>query len=149
MNAGASSKRIGPRVQGGLIPALGRRPPAFSRPGGSAAKAAGFTLIEIIIAFAILALGAVIVTLNQPFAVILQNRGRPQVVAAGIAIGLGVGLVATFVLASLGGAVWAAVGYVISQLVIFVFLGIGARRVRRDGVMATPAATEPEGQEQA
>ena len=57
MNAGASSKRIGPRVQGGLIPALGRRPPAFSRPGGSAAKAAGFTLIEIIIAFAILALG--------------------------------------------------------------------------------------------
>ncbi|WP_018333403.1 lipopolysaccharide biosynthesis protein [Actinomycetospora chiangmaiensis] len=99
--------------------------------------------------FAVLAIGAVIVTLNQPFAVILQNRGRPQVVAVGIAIGLGVGLVATFVLASLGGAVWAAVGYVVSQLVIFTLLGLGARRARRDGAMAVPSAdgaTEEPGQ---
>ena len=45
------------RDQRGFIPALGRSPRAFSRPGGSAAKAAGFTLIEIIVAFGILALG--------------------------------------------------------------------------------------------
>ncbi|WP_433802777.1 lipopolysaccharide biosynthesis protein [Actinomycetospora sp. CA-084318] len=96
--------------------------------------------------FAVLAVGAVIVTLNQPFAVILQNRGRPQTVAVGIAIGLGVGLVATFVLSMLGGAVWAAVGYVISQLVIFVLLGLGARRARRDDAMAAApaAATDAE-----
>ena len=42
---------------GGFVPALGHGPRAFSRPGGSAAKAAGFTLIEIIVAFAVLALG--------------------------------------------------------------------------------------------
>ena len=45
------------RDQRGFIPALGRSPRAFSRPGGSAANAAGFTLIEIIVAFGILALG--------------------------------------------------------------------------------------------
>lgn len=88
--------------------------------------------------FAVLAVGAVIVTLNQPFAVILQNRGRPQQVAVGIAVGLGVGLVATYVLAALGGAVWAAAGYVVSQLVIFTILGLAARRARRDGATAAP-----------
>ncbi|GAA4855351.1 hypothetical protein GCM10023201_57020 [Actinomycetospora corticicola] len=98
--------------------------------------------------FAVLAVGAVIVTLNQPFAVILQNRGRPQVVAVGIAIGLGVGLVATFVFALFGGAVWAAVGYVVSQLVIFGILGLAARRARRDGVMAvSPPGASVEGSE--
>lgn len=45
------------RQQRGFVPALGHGPRAFSRPGGSAAKAAGFTLIEVIVAFAILALG--------------------------------------------------------------------------------------------
>ena len=45
------------RSAAGFVPALGRSPRAFSRLGGSAAKAAGFTLIEIIVAFGILALG--------------------------------------------------------------------------------------------
>lgn len=45
------------RGAAGFVPALGRSPRAFSRTGGSAAKAAGFTLIEIIVAFGILALG--------------------------------------------------------------------------------------------
>ena len=42
---------------GSCSPALGRRPRALRRLGGSAPKAAGFTLIEIVVAFAILALG--------------------------------------------------------------------------------------------
>lgn len=98
--------------------------------------------------FAILAIGAAVVTLNQPFAVIAQNRGRQQAVAVGIAVGLAFGLVATYVLSSLGGAVWAAIGYVVSQLIIFVLLGLAARRARRDGVagVGTPAPV-PEGPE--
>ena len=46
------------RVRGrpvGFIPALGHRPRAFSRPGGSAARAAGFTLLEILVVLAIIA----------------------------------------------------------------------------------------------
>ncbi|MEJ2866538.1 oligosaccharide flippase family protein [Actinomycetospora sp. OC33-EN08] len=98
--------------------------------------------------FAILAIGAAIVTLNQPFAVIAQNRGRQHAVAVGIAVGLVVGLVLTVVLAWLGGAVWAAVGYVASQVVIFVLLGFAARRARRDGVAGvTPTGPVPEGPE--
>ena len=98
--------------------------------------------------FAILAIGAAVVTLNQPFAVIAQNRGRQQAVAVGIAVGLAFGLVATYVLSSFGGAVWAAIGYVVSQLVIFVLLGLAARRARRDGVAGVGApAPVPEGPE--
>ncbi|MFC5061716.1 oligosaccharide flippase family protein [Actinomycetospora atypica] len=98
--------------------------------------------------FAILAVGAAIVTLNQPFAVIAQNRGRQQAVAVGIAVGLAFGLVATYVLSLFGGAVWAAIGYVVSQLIIFVLLGLAARRARRDGVAGVGApATVPEGPE--
>ncbi|MDL5159566.1 lipopolysaccharide biosynthesis protein [Actinomycetospora termitidis] len=98
--------------------------------------------------FAILAVGAAVVTLNQPFAVIAQNRGRQHAVAVGIAVGLAVGLVATLVLSWLGGAVWAAVGYVVSQVVIFVLLGLAARRARRDGVGGVaPVGPVPEGPE--
>ena len=42
-------------------PALGHSPRAFSRPGGSAAKAAGFTLLEMIVVLAILGLSAALV----------------------------------------------------------------------------------------
>ncbi|NMO90440.1 oligosaccharide flippase family protein [Actinomycetospora sp. TBRC 11914] len=96
--------------------------------------------------FAVLALGAAVVTLNQPFAVIAQNRGHQRAVAAGIAIGLTIGLLATLVLSWWGGAVWAAVGYVVSQVVIFVLLGLAARRARRNGV-AGVAPVVPEGPE--
>lgn len=96
--------------------------------------------------FAVLAIGAAIVTLNQPFAVIAQNRGRQRAVAAGIAAGLAVGLLATLVLSWWGGAVWAAVGYVVSQVVILVLLGLTARRARREGVPgAVPAVPEGPG----
>lgn len=45
----------------GFNPALGRSPRAFSRPGGGAAKAAGFTLLEMIVVLAILGLTAALV----------------------------------------------------------------------------------------
>ena len=96
--------------------------------------------------FAILAIGAAVVTLNQPFAVIAQNRGRQRAVAVGIATGLSIGLLATLLLSWWGGAVWAAVGYVISQVVIFVLLGLAARRARRDGTRGVAPAV-PEGPE--
>ena len=53
----------GPPVHGrrhahGFSPALGHGPRAFSRPGGSAAKAAGFTLLEAIVALVIFSMGA-------------------------------------------------------------------------------------------
>jgi O-antigen/teichoic acid export membrane protein len=96
--------------------------------------------------FAVLAIGAAIVTLNQPFAVIAQNRGHQRAVAVGIAIGLALGLLATLVLSWWGGAVWAAVGYLVSQVVIFVLLGLAARRARRDGAVGVTAAV-PEGPE--
>lgn len=44
------------RTQGGFSPALGHGPRAFRRPGGSAAKQSGFTLIEVVVAFGLLAL---------------------------------------------------------------------------------------------
>ena len=96
--------------------------------------------------FAILALGAAVVTVNQPFAIIAQNRGRERAVAGGIAVGLAFGLLATLVLSWWGGAVWAAVGYLVSQAVIFVLLGLTARRARRDGAIGGASAV-PEGPE--
>ena len=42
----------------GFNPALGHGPRAFSRPGGSAAKAAGFTLLEAIVALVVFSMGA-------------------------------------------------------------------------------------------
>lgn len=41
----------------GVKPALGHGPRASNRPGGSAAKAAGFTLLEVLLATALLAAG--------------------------------------------------------------------------------------------
>ncbi|MFC5141963.1 hypothetical protein ACFPK1_27265 [Actinomycetospora rhizophila] len=81
--------------------------------------------------FAVLAIGAAVVTLNQPPAIIAQTRGHQRGVATAIAVGLAFGLAATLVLASLGGAVWAAAGYVVSQVIIFVLLCVVARRARR------------------
>ena len=46
------------RHAGGFSPALGHSPRAFSRPGGSAAKAAGFTLLEAIVALVVFSMGA-------------------------------------------------------------------------------------------
>ena len=97
--------------------------------------------------FAILAIGAAVVTLNQPFAVIAQNRGHQRAVAVGIASGLAVGLLATLLLSWWGGAVWAAVGYIVSQVVIFVLLGLAARRARRGGTAGVTPAVPPEGPE--
>lgn len=42
--------------QSGFSPALERSSRAFSRPGGRAAQQSGFTLIEVVVAFALLAL---------------------------------------------------------------------------------------------
>ncbi|GAA4915317.1 O-antigen/teichoic acid export membrane protein [Actinomycetospora succinea] len=81
--------------------------------------------------FAILAVGAAIVTLNQPPAIIAQTRGHQRGVATAIAVGLAFGLAATLVLSSFGGAVWAAAGYLVSQVIIFVLLCVVARRARR------------------
>ncbi|MEO5630001.1 MAG: type II secretion system protein [Thermomonas sp.] len=47
--------------QRGFSPALGHSPRAFTRPGGSAAKAAGFTLLEMIVVLAILGLATAMV----------------------------------------------------------------------------------------
>ena len=47
--------------QDGFNPALGHSPRAFSRPGGSAANAAGFTLLEMIVVLAILGLATALV----------------------------------------------------------------------------------------
>jgi O-antigen/teichoic acid export membrane protein len=81
--------------------------------------------------FAVLAVGAALSTLCQGQATILQNRGSEKVVGRSIATGLVVGLVATLGLSALGGPVWAAVGYVVSQLVIVVHLGGRLHAVRR------------------
>jgi len=86
--------------------------------------------------FAILAVGAVVTTLNQAPAIIAQNRGHQRGVATSIAIGLAFGLVATLVLAALGGAVWSAAGFLVSQVVIFVLLCVVVRRARRTPVRA-------------
>lgn len=47
---------IARRRAAGCSPALGRGPWAFSRPGGSAANAAGFTLLEMIVVLVIIGL---------------------------------------------------------------------------------------------
>lgn len=55
MRGTARSGRRHPRR---FNPALGHRPRALSRPGGSAAKAAGFTLLEAIVALVVFSMGA-------------------------------------------------------------------------------------------
>ena len=42
--------------QSGFVPALARSPRAFSQPGGGAARAAGFTLLEMIVVLVIIGL---------------------------------------------------------------------------------------------
>jgi O-antigen/teichoic acid export membrane protein len=84
--------------------------------------------------FAVLAVGSVFSTLNQPMAIVAQNRGRQTVVAVAIGIGLGIGLASTFCLALIGGATWAAFGFMISQLYILAHLGLTVRSLRREVV---------------
>ncbi|WP_433029649.1 lipopolysaccharide biosynthesis protein [Actinomycetospora sp. CA-053990] len=90
--------------------------------------------------FAVLAVGAAVSTVNQGLALVLQNRGHQGVVARAVAIGLALGLVSTYALAVVGGPVWAAAGFVVSQLWIVVHLGVRAHVVRRH-----PPAREPAG----
>ena len=80
--------------------------------------------------FAILALGSVLSSANQPLAIIAQNRGAQQNVALAVCVGLGLGLVATYGLALAGGATWAAAALLVSQLYILVHLGLTVRRLR-------------------
>lgn len=80
--------------------------------------------------FTMLAIGAAISTISQGMATILQNRGVERSVSIAIAIGLVLGLVATYVLAAAGGAVWAAAGYTLSQVYIVAHLAVVLRRVR-------------------
>ncbi|GAA2874077.1 hypothetical protein GCM10010472_34230 [Pseudonocardia halophobica] len=84
--------------------------------------------------FAVLAIGAALSTLNQGLALVLQNRGAEHFVGVTITVGLVTGLVVTYVAAVLGGAVWAAVGFVVSQIYILTRLAIrvfGPSRVPR------------------
>lgn len=92
--------------------------------------------------FVVLAVGSMIASMNQPLAIIAQNRGRQRSVALAVGVGLGIGLVATYLFSALGGAVWAAVGLVVSQLYIVVHLGMMVIRLRRSAPDPEPA-TEP------
>lgn len=80
--------------------------------------------------FTMLAIGAAISTVSQGMATILQNRGVERSVSTAIAIGLVLGLIATYVLAAAGGAVWAAAGYTLSQVYIVAHLALVLHRVR-------------------
>jgi O-antigen/teichoic acid export membrane protein len=81
-------------------------------------------------AFSVLAVGAAFSTINQGMAIILQNRGAERAVGVGIGIGLVLGLVATYVLAMLGGPVWAAAGFSVSQFYIVAHLWTAMRSTR-------------------
>jgi O-antigen/teichoic acid export membrane protein len=92
---------------------------------------AGFLLIPILLGpdyrqtagvFAVLAIGAVFSSLNICLATILQNRGGQALVARSIAACIAFGLLWTPILAWVGGAVAAAVGFVIAQSLLFAFL---------------------------
>jgi O-antigen/teichoic acid export membrane protein len=82
--------------------------------------------------FSILAVGAMLSTLSQGLALVLQNRGAEKVVGRAISAGLILGLVVTYVAAVVGGPIWAALGFVVSQLYIITRLGV-AVRARRSG----------------
>jgi len=81
-------------------------------------------------AFSVLAVGAAFSTVSQGMAIMLQNRGHETSVARAISTGLVSGLVATYVLAVVGGPAWAAVGFLVSQLYIVLHLGARLRTVR-------------------
>jgi O-antigen/teichoic acid export membrane protein len=83
--------------------------------------------------FVVLAAGAALSTINQGMITILQNRGTEALVARAIGIGLTLGLVVTYVLAALGGPVWAAVGFTVSQLYIVAHLVPAIRGKQRNG----------------
>lgn len=83
--------------------------------------------------FTMLAIGAAISTVSQGMAITLQNRRVEHAVSIAIAIGLVLGLIATYVLAAAGGAVWAAAGYTLSQLYIVIHLAVVLHRVRARG----------------
>lgn len=82
-------------------------------------------------AFSVLAIGAALSTLSQGIATVLQNRGQERSVARAISIGLGLGLVSTYGLAVLNGPVWAAAGFVLSQLYIAAHLAVHLLAGRR------------------
>lgn len=88
--------------------------------------------------FAVLAVGAAISTVNQGLAITLQNRHRDAAVALAIGIGLVLGLVASAVLAALGGPVWAAAGFTVSQLWIVGRLAWVRSQVRAAAVSSVP-----------
>lgn len=105
--------------------------------GPLGAAAVGPTVIPLLLgdryvgsgwAFSILAIGALFSTVSQALAIILQNRGAERTVATTIVIGLVIGLVSTYVLAVLGGPVWAAVGFAVSQVYILAHLAVATRR---------------------
>lgn len=60
----------------GFSPALARSAPAFSRPGGSAATAAGFTLIEVLLATVLLATALALAFATLSAAVRTAGRGE-------------------------------------------------------------------------
>lgn len=79
--------------------------------------------------FTVLAIGAAMSTLNQALAIILQNAGREHVVGRAIGLGLVLGLVISYVFAARGGAVWAAGGFTVSQVVIYACLTSSRKRL--------------------
>lgn len=102
------------------------------------AAAAGPALIPLVLGsdyadsgtvFAVLAIGSVFSTANQPLAIIAINRKYQRSVAVAIAIGVGTGLLSTYVLTMTGGPVWAAVGFTVSQLYILAHLSWTVRRI--------------------
>jgi O-antigen/teichoic acid export membrane protein len=82
------------------------------------------------LAFSVLAVGAAFSTINQGMAIILQNRGAERSVGVGVGIGLVLGLIATYALAVVGGPVWAAAGFTVSQFYIVAHLWTSMRRTR-------------------
>lgn len=107
-----------------------------------AAATLGPTLIPLVlgagfhgsgIAFSVLAVGAAFSTVNQAVAIILQNRGREKAVGHAIGIGLVLGLVSSYGLAVVGGPVWAAVGFTVTQLYILAHMAVALRPARCTG----------------
>ncbi|GAA1860981.1 hypothetical protein GCM10009836_46400 [Pseudonocardia ailaonensis] len=90
--------------------------------------------------FVVLALGSAVASMNQPLGIVAQNRGRQRTVALAVGIGVGIGLLATYALGAWGGAVWAAVGFLVSQAYILVHLWLVVRGLRRDGAPSSPGS---------
>jgi O-antigen/teichoic acid export membrane protein len=82
------------------------------------------------VVLAVLAGGSVLSTLNQSTAAMVQNRRSQGWVAISIALGLLTGLIATYFFARIGGAIAAAWGYTISQLIMLLLLQARLRSLR-------------------